>query len=70
MNYKEAVNLAKEWTKGQDPDNDGWRSVILLLYRRVLILESLTQIQEEKLQALKEELELLTNGSDSQTCRK
>ena len=70
MNYNEAINLAQQWTKGHDIDLDGWRSVILLLYRRVLILESLTQIQEEKLQALKEELELLTNGSDSQTCRK
>ncbi len=56
MNYKEAVNLAKEWTKGHDIDLDGWRSVILLLYRRVMILESLNHDQDKEIQSLKKEL--------------
>ena len=49
MNYKEAINLAEAWTKGHDPNLDGWRSVITVLLHR-------TKEQEARITALESRL--------------
>lgn len=40
MTYEEAIKLAHEWTKGQDLNLDGWRSVLAILLQRVQALEA------------------------------
>jgi hypothetical protein len=66
MNYLEAIRLAQAWTKDHDIQLDGWRSVILLLYRRIEYLESFNldlQVQVQPLEARRSEY-------DSQTDRR
>lgn len=35
MNYQEAEKAAKQWTEGINPDDEGWRGVMLLLLQRI-----------------------------------
>ena len=39
MNYFEAKRLAVEWTRGIDPEQEGWRSIMALLLTRIDDLE-------------------------------
>lgn len=56
MNYQEAIQLAQAWTKDHDVELDGWRSVILLLFQRVQMLEAHNVALQDRVQQLESKL--------------
>lgn len=56
MNYQEAIMLAQAWTKDHDVELDGWRSVILLLFQRVQMLEAHNVALQDRVQQLESKL--------------
>lgn len=56
MNYQEAIHLAQAWTKDHDVHLDGWRSVILLLFQRVQMLEVHNVALQDRVQQLEAKL--------------
>jgi hypothetical protein len=56
MNYQEAIKLAQAWTKDHDVELDGWRSVILLLFQRVQMLEAHNVALQDRVQQLESKL--------------
>lgn len=60
MHYKEAKELAENWTMGIDPSLDGWRTVVKVLLDRVTLLEGANQDLTAALHRMQRENEALS----------
>jgi hypothetical protein len=59
MQYKEAKELAENWTLGHDISLDGWRTVVKVLLDRVSLLEGANQDLNASLHRMQRENEAL-----------
>lgn len=60
MTYDEAQIRAQEWTAGVDPNQSGWRPVMLLLLQRITILETTNKNLHDHCNKMRHEISCLS----------